>query len=322
MYEDNKQLSIVIVSYNRSAVLIDTIEYIFQLDGYTECLKEIIIVDQTECHTPQAQERLSDWNQNGIVQWVRLAQPDLTGAMNRGLLEAQSQIVLYLDDDIIPHKNLLVAHLDAHQQHPSTAAVIGQILQPGQSPERIDYTSNKKGLTAFMDFPFNSTHACFIENAMAGNMSLKRVKALQVGGFDEQFIPPVAARFESEFAKRLVSAKQKIWFAPGASIRHLAVASGGTRARGSHLNSAEPYFGFGDYYFALKHGTPRERVSYCIRRFFREVRTKYHLARPWYIPVKWVGELRAFAMAIKASRKPAKLISQQDLDKFKKSNLR
>ena len=306
------ELSIVIVSYNRSLVLVDTIGYLLNLDAYSNSAIEIIIVDQTINHTEGAQHALSKWSQKDVIRWIRLDKPDLTGAMNRGLLEARSELVLYLDDDIIPDQKLLVCHLDAHRRKPSVGVVIGQILQPGETPMSVNYKPRKSGLKAFMDFPFRSTEGCMVENAMAGNMSLKRETALRHGGFDQQFIPPVAARFETEFAKRLVKSGEQIWFEPSASIRHLANSSGGTRAKGSHLNSAQPYFGFGDYYYALKHGAPLDCMGYCLMRFFREVRTKYHLTHPWYIPVKWLGEIRAFFMALKASRQPQKLIPEND----------
>jgi len=315
MLDQEIELSIVIVSYNRSKALLDTIAYLLKLDGYDELSKEIVIVDQTREHNNEALEALQSWGSQGVIRWIRLPEPNLTGAMNRGLREAKGDIVLYLDDDIVPDNKLLVSHLAAHQKKASVAAVIGQILQPGESPQSVNYRSKRTGLKAFMDFPFYSTKGCLIENAMAGNMSLKRKVALRLGGFDEQFIPPVAARFETEFAKRLILSGETIWFEPSASIRHLAVASGGVRSLGSHLNSAQAYFGFGDYYYALRHGEKIDCIAYCVIRFFREVRTKYHLARPWYIPVKWLGEIRAFSMALKASRQPQKLISLIDADR-------
>lgn len=312
MVKTELELSVVIVTYNRSAVLVDTINYILELNGYAASKVEIVIVDQTADHSAAADEALQTWSKARVIRWIRLDQPHLTQAMNRGLLEARAELVLFLDDDIIPDPMLLSSHIDAHSKKPSVAVVIGQILQPGERARQVSYTPRQKGLKRFMDFPFYSTDGCMIENAMAGNMSLKRHVALKHGGFDEQFIPPVAARFESEFAKRLIKAGEKIWFEPSGSIRHLAIPSGGTRAKGSHLNSAQAYFGFGDYYYALKHGQPRECLGYCVKRFFREVRTKYHLAHPWYIPVKWLGEIRAFSMALEASRRPQKLISEVD----------
>lgn len=304
-------LSIVIVTFNRSQVLCETLTYLYSCQGFDEFDIEILIVDQTAEHAQSAQMKLETWEQNNQLRWIKLDEPHLSRAMNIGLVEASSNLILYVDDDIIPQPDLLLQHINTHRAKPDLSVVIGQVLQPGQSAVDIDYQTKFGKLKKDLDFPFNSTRGRFIENAIACNMSLKREDALAQGGFDEQFIPPVAARFETEFAKRLVARRHQIWFEPKASIKHLASPAGGTRALGSHLNSAQGFYGFGDYYYALRHGQGVDLFLYCLKRFFREVRTRYHLRHPWAIPVKWLGELRAFRQAKKAVQQPAKLLSQR-----------
>lgn len=301
-------LSIVIVTYNREQVLVDTINHLLPQARDCDGFDELIIVDQTARHEAAIQDALTSWHQTGDIRWVRLPAPNLTGAMNRGLLEAGSELVLYVDDDIIPGRNLLVNHIRAHQDKPGVAAVVGQVLQPGEKPEALIYQPKGSHLRRYLDFPFRSTIAAYVENAMAGNLSVNREIALAIGGFDENFEPPVASRFESEFAKRLVRRGEKIWFEPSASIDHLAAKSGGTRSKGSHLNSASARYGVGDYYYAIRQGDAWDTVRYCFRRFFREVRTKFHLSHPWYIPVKLLGEFRAILQAVQLSRGEQKLL--------------
>lgn len=154
-----------------------------------------------------------------------------------------------------------------------------------------------------LDFAFNSGDAAWVENVMAGNLSVKRMHALEIGGFDENFVPPVSYRFETEFARRLIAAGGRIRFEPSASIRHLRAGQGGTRSRGSHLTSISPVHGVGDYYYALKCGRGSGRLRYMLRRPFREVCTRFHLRHPWWIPVKFIGECRALLMALKLIRK-------------------
>jgi hypothetical protein len=55
----------------------------------------------------------------------------------------------------------------------------------------------------------------------------------------------------------------------------------------------------GDYYFAMRSGLSRETLSYLLKRPVREVATKFHLRHPWYVPVKLLGELRAFGAAVR-----------------------
>lgn len=302
-------LSIVIPTYKREQVLIDTIQY---LQPLRECLQqptELLIIDQTERHQPETQTALTNWNQTGLIRWLRLSKPHLTRAMNRGLQESRGKIVLYLDDDIIPAKHLLQEHINAHMLYQEAWAVVGQVLQPGQIPEAAYRPKrNTSSLTRDLKFRFNSSHGAWIENAMGGNFSINRFRALEIGGFDMNFPPPVASRFETEFAKRLVRAGGKIRFAPLASIQHLAAGSGGTRSMGSHLTSASSRYGVGDCYFALRCGQGWELIWYLARKPFREVRTKFHLMHPWWILPKFFGELKALYRALKLCQKPPALL--------------
>ena len=108
----------------------------------------------------------------------------------------------------------------------------------------------------------------------------------------------------------MIDAGGKIRFVGSAGIDHLRVKTGGTRSEGNHMTSASPLHGFGDYYYAFKHGSSVEAWRYSLQRFFREVRTRFHLTRPWWIPVKMLGEARAILMARKSVKSGRKLIDQ------------
>lgn len=301
-------LSLVIVTYGREQVLIDTLISLLKQVSALAPLVELLVVDQTPRHESAVEAHLNDWHRQGAIRWLRLPEPHLTRAMNLGLLEAHGELILYTDDDIIPQKDFIAAHLAAYRAFPEADAVVGQILQPGQSPADIPYTPSGNNLRRYLDFPFNSMRGSWIENAMAGSLSVRRARALAIGGFDENFTPPVASRFETEFAKRLVLNGGRIRFEPRASIRHLQYPSGGTRSKGSHLISISPSYGVGDYYLALRHGQGWEKWGYIFWRPIREVRTKFHLRHPWWIPVKFIGELRAMVAAFRLARSGTRLL--------------
>jgi len=307
-------ISIVIPTYGREQVLVDTIAALEPQRQALEVASELLVIDQTPVHQRQTELALQTWQQAGRLHWLRLAQPHLTRAMNTGLLRARGEIVLFLDDDIVPSDGLLAAHLATYRCHPEAWAVVGQVLQPNQRPQSrpLPFQPCQSALWRDLDFPFNSNLSGWIENTIACNLSLRRSRALMIGGFDERFPPPVAARFETEFAKRLIAAGGKIRFAALASLRHLAAASGGTRSRGSHLTSASGHHGVGDLYYALRCGRGLPKVWYLLRRPLREVRTRFHLRHPWWIPVKLIGELRAMGHAIWLSALPPLLLPKPD----------
>lgn len=306
-----QDLSLVIVTYRREQVLIDTLRHLLEQACGLAGFAELLVVDQTPRHDPAVEAQLESWQQEGAIRWLRLPEPHLTHAMNVGLLQARSDLVLYTDDDIIPRPGLIAAHLAAYREFPEADAVVGQVLQPGQTPEDIPFSPSGDNLRRYLDFPFRGVRGAWVENVMAGNLSVRRTCALTVGGFDEHFTPPVASRFETEFAKRLIAQGGRIRFEPRASIHHLQAPSGGTRSAGSHLSSASPRYGVGDYYYAFRHGKGLGLWTYVLRRPFREVRTRFHLRHPWYIPVKLLGEVRAIWCALRLAHQGHRLLSTE-----------
>ena len=233
---------------------------------------EILLVDQTPQHDPETTEALTRLEGERKIRWIRLQQPSITRAMNVGLEQARGEIVLFLDDDIIPHANLLAAHAGAHRE--GCNVVAGQVLQPGEEP-----LDEAAGAAAFL---FRSARKQLITELMGGNFSIERRLALGLGGFDENFVH-VAYRFEAEFAERVLAAGERIVFEPGASIRHLKASRGGTRSYGHHLTTVRPSHAVGAYYYLLRSRTNPHRFLNILRRPLRAVKTRHHLSRPWWI---------------------------------------
>src|SRR5258708_5965312 len=204
-------ISIAIPTYNREEVLIESIRMLLQLE---DPAREILVVDQTRQHGPAVTQQLEELHATGCIRWIRLERPSIPGAMNTALLEAAGEIVLFLDDDIIPAPGLVAGHAAAYQDRP-VDAVVGQILQPGQTP-----VTHKRPATdriADFDFAFNSVEGCFVSNVIAANLSVRRRRAMEIGGFDENFTT-TAYRFETDFAWRLLDADGAVWFEPAASV--------------------------------------------------------------------------------------------------------
>lgn len=289
-------ITVAIPTYNRGRILLETVA---RLQALEPPPAEILLVDQTAEHPADVQRELAQLT--GNVRVITLPQPSIPHAMNVALEEANTPLVLFLDDDIVPSPDLLHEHAVAHDRA-SIWAVVGQVLQPGQEPKHA-VADVHRGLLPDLAFPFNSDTACDVENVMAGNLSVVRERALAVGGFDENF-SGVAYRFESDFARRIVAAGGRIRFAPRASIRHLQIASGGVRTYGDHRRSASPAHSIGDYYFARLHAPAF--WPYVFTRLRRNVVTSYHLTHPWTIPAKLLGELRGLtgsARLVRAGRK-------------------
>jgi len=289
-------ISIVIPTYKRERVLLETIDYLLNLESAP---REILIVDQTEQHDFDTQQTLAELETAKKIRWIRLREPSITHAMNVGLQEAHEDIVLFLDDDIIPGRNLIVAHQRARDAE-GCNIVAGQVLQPGEEPINDNGAETK--------FKFASNRRQFISEIMGGNFSIKRELALKLGGFDENFVQ-VAYRFEAEFASRVLASGERILFVPDASIRHLKANSGGTRSYGHHLTTIKPGHSVGEYYFLLRSAGMPGRLLKILNRPFRSIRTKHHLSHPWQIPGTLLAECWGLIWAISLAAKGPRLIA-------------
>ncbi|MFP5245135.1 MAG: glycosyltransferase family 2 protein [Thermoanaerobaculia bacterium] len=285
-------LTIAIPTYNRGAILVETLELLRTLDPPAS---EIVVVDQTREHPSEIAERLA----RSGARIITLEKPSIPKAMNTALAEARSPYVLFLDDDVIPSPHLVRAHLDALRE-PGVRAVAGQVLQPGEEPKHYDEETLRRGAIRDLEFRFHHDRACDVQNVMAGNLAVDRAFALAIGGFDENYVA-VAYRFETDFALRLVNAGGRIRFEPSASIRHLKAPGGGVRAYGDHRTSPSPAHSAGDYYFARRH-VP-QFWPYVGKRLRNNILTRFHLRHPWTIPTKVIGELRGLLLGLRLARK-------------------
>ncbi|HEY2830675.1 MAG TPA: glycosyltransferase [Thermoanaerobaculia bacterium] len=289
-------ISIAIPTYGRDAVLVDTLRHVLDLDPRAD---EVLVIDQTPRHDDATERQLEEWEEQGAIRWVRLDAPSIPHAMNEALRRTTSDVVLFLDDDLIPSPGLVAAHRSAIERR-RAEAVVGQILQPSEEP--IAFADYERNRMEDLGFPFNANTGARVTNVMAGNLAVVRQRALAIGGFDENFTT-TAYRFETDFAWRLLDAGGTIWFEPSASIRHLKADRGGLRVWGDHLRSASPAHSTGDYYFALMNLPRASRVGYFARRLRRNAFSRFDVTHPWWIPVKVVREARALVQAIALARR-------------------
>lgn len=283
-------VTIAIPTYRREQVLIDTIRFLRQLEPSAS---EILVLDQTDCHAPETSRQLGQWNDDKSIRWIRFSPPSIPMAMNKGLLEASNEIVLFVDDDIIPHKDFIAQHYQAQATYDLIA---GMVLQPGETE-----IPKKAG-----SFSFRQIESEKVNEFMGGNFSVKRSVALDLGGFDENFVG-AAYRFEAEFAHRYVNKHGRIHYEPNAKIDHLQAKAGGTRAHGHHLRTAQPSHTVGAYYYLISTRTGRWRWNIA-KRALRSVRTRHHLRQPWWIPVTMLSEVRGLKLALELYRSGPRLL--------------
>lgn len=286
-------VAVAIPTYGRDDVLLNTVNDLLALDDAPD---EILIIDQTPRHSEFVEQRLQSLDTSGAIRWLRLPKPSITVAMNTALCQAQSEVVLFLDDDIRPDGNLVAAHRQAQQQG-TGELIAGRVLQPWHKLQADPPGS---------DFRFNSLSSRELGEFMGGNFSVRRELAVGLGGFDENFVE-VAYRFEAEFALRWCRSGRAIRYEPTALIHHLKEERGGTRTYGDFLRTWRPSHSIGEYYFLMT-ARPNQWRRRMVSRLVTSFATRHHLRRPWWIPAALVSELRGMVSAYSLVRRGPRLI--------------
>ena len=184
-------ITVAIPTYNREQVLINTIHHVLAQGRPAD---EILVVDQTPEHDSSVARQLSRWNADGAIRWLKQDEANLSAARNRALLESTSDIVIFLDDDVILSQNFIRSHEESFADE-KTKIVAGQIVAADKPVHTGDIDDFELG------FPLSHNRSAWIKNMGGGNFSVIRELALEVGGFDQRFYR-VAYREDSDFLFR------------------------------------------------------------------------------------------------------------------------
>lgn len=169
-------ISIVIPTFNRrptlEVVLPSLLEQTYQ--DY-----EILLCDAGSSDgTRELVEQLN----SPKVRWLPGADSGRAGARNRGLEQAEGQLILFTDADIIADPHLVEVHMSRHQK-PGQRAVVGCEVQVKSLEEyeafRKDPQAHARHKPTRQKLPWHYF--------LTGNASAPRSLLLQVGGFDEAF---------------------------------------------------------------------------------------------------------------------------------------
>jgi GT2 family glycosyltransferase len=146
----------------------------------------VLAVDAAEADVAAVEEAAGE--RAYPVRLVRGARPGLSANRNAGRRKARAPIVLFTDNDTVPHPDLLSQHLAWHERHPEhETAVLGLVRW---APE-VEVTTFMRWLDRGTQFDYEN-----IQGTEAGwgrfygaNVSVKGAFAERVGDFDEEHLP-------------------------------------------------------------------------------------------------------------------------------------
>lgn len=218
-------IAVAIPTYQREEVLCQTVNEILKQSIVPN---EFVIIDQSEEHLPTTIDFLQKQVREGKLRWIKHSPPSLSCARNRALKETCSEIILFIDDDILTHVDFIHAHL-ANYLDPTIDAVCGQVRPIDGSvvhklPKNINWNNP---FDVSYKLPRNFSKRVDAPGVICGcNFSIRRKSMRVIVGFNE-YITMGGEDLDTGF--RLAEQGCRIVFDPNSWILHLQPPNGGVR---------------------------------------------------------------------------------------------
>jgi GT2 family glycosyltransferase len=254
-------LSIVLPTYNRMDRLQRVLAGLEEQDFPREHFELIVVSDGATDGTNDFLNQVSTPLQ---LRPIFQRNQGVAAARNHGVYRALGQIILFIDDDVVPAKRLLSEHWQTHSRHNGDIVLMGPMLTPpgfAMSPWVLwEQTMLSKQYDSMLNGHWQPTARQFY----TGNTSLAREHILAAGGFD-----PAFRRAEDvELAYRLADRGLRFLFNPKAIGYHFA-----ERTFGSWLEI--PYaYGRNDVIFTRKKGQ-----GWLLPAIMNEFHTRHYLVK-------------------------------------------
>jgi GT2 family glycosyltransferase len=170
-YNRLDQLKLVIAGLEKQTYPLDKFEVVVVSDGSTDGTHEYLQNVQTPLQLSFIQQQNSG----------------AAAARNTGIAQAQSELILFIDDDVVPAPNLIDEHLRIHEKSNEKIVVIGPMLNPPDYEMHPWVLWEQEMLYKQYEAMQNGEYKPTARQFYTGNTSLTLACLEESGGFDARF---------------------------------------------------------------------------------------------------------------------------------------
>jgi GT2 family glycosyltransferase len=178
------QISVIIPTYNRLDRLKRVLEALERQSYPFDQYEVIVVSDGSTDGTFQYLNELKTPLHLRAVQQTNLG---AAAARNLGFRMARAELILFLDDDVVPTAQWIAEHVQAHTNHGPGCVVVGPMLTPPDSSLSPWVQWEQDKLEEQYEAMLSGRWEAGPRQFYTGNTSLERRYLLESGGFDPQF---------------------------------------------------------------------------------------------------------------------------------------
>src|ERR1017187_5287753 len=177
-------ISIILPTFNRRELVLRTLLTLFAQTYPLDRFEIIVVVDGVSDGTAEALEGLKP---RRCLRVIEQQNRGPAGARNSGYRAAKSELVLFLDDDMLCDPGLISAHLAVHRKATKIVG-FGAIFLSVDSPPSLAAECFNQEIGAFHLDLLRKPKTGWNETACVfSNTSVPKQLLCEVGGFDEAF---------------------------------------------------------------------------------------------------------------------------------------
>lgn len=240
-------VSVIIPTLNRHNTALATVR---AMEEQTIKSFELIVLDQSSVES----ERLRDFRSGTFSYFYHhIEEQGLPNARNVAASIAHGDILVFIDDDITPERDLVEHYSRLFNEIDDSIAVIGGRIYEKDTRMFKERSGLAGGKITFYgktlkNFDTDIQGEC--EWALGGNFAVRRYRFLQVGGFDKNFIGNALLE-DADFCYRIREAGYIVFYSPLPGLEHLREPRGGVRS--ANRDKAMYYRSHNSVYFFRKH---------------------------------------------------------------------
>lgn len=219
----NLKVSVIICTYNRVAYLPRTLEALASQTVPYQDFEILLIDNNSRDNTPEVcrdfQEKHPELNFRYLVE----SRQGLSFARNRGIDEAQSDVLIFIDDDAFATPNYLQNTIRFFESTPDAAAAGGRIYPLFES-KRPDWLPDI--LMSLMSVIDLGDQVCLFKKKfpIGANMSFRRKTIQAYGNFNVKLGrrgDNLEGAEEKDLFLKIIAASEKVYYIPDAIVQHV-----------------------------------------------------------------------------------------------------